>query len=77
MDVFQTIIIPDSGQGRILLMASLQASLIFYDYRAVENNVWALKDFCFSPLCSPLCSVLLFAFLMLKVRPVLDKKGLK
>ena len=70
MDVFQIIKILGSGQGRILLLASLWASLTFYSYNAVENKVCALKGFCFSPLFS----VLLFAFLMLMAGAVLDKK---
>jgi hypothetical protein len=70
MDVFQIIKILGSGQGRILLLASLWASLSFYSYNAVENKVCALKGFCFSPLFS----VLLFAFLMLIAGAVLDKK---
>ncbi len=70
MDVFQIIKILGSGQGRILLLASLWASLSFYSYNAVENKVCALKGFCFSPLFS----VLLFAFLMLMAGAVLDKK---
>ena len=70
MDVFQIIKILGSGQGRILLLASLWASMSFYSYNAVENKVCALKGFCFSPLFS----VLLFAFLMLMAGAVLDKK---
>ena len=70
MDVFQIIKILGNGQGRILLLASLWASLSFYSYNAVENKVCALKGFCFSPLFS----VLLFAFLMLMAGAVLDKK---
>jgi hypothetical protein len=70
MDVFQIIKILGSGQGKILLLASLWASLIFYGYRAVEDKVRSLKSFCFSPLFF----VLLFAFFMLMAGAVLDRK---
>jgi len=59
-----------SGQGRVLLLASLWALLAFYGYRAIENKTRYLKTF----FSSPLFAVLLIAFLMLIASAVLDKK---
>jgi hypothetical protein len=59
-----------SGQGRVLLLASLWALLAFYGCRAVKNKTHYLKTF----FSSPLFSVLLTAFLMLIASALLDKK---
>jgi len=59
-----------SGQGRVLLLASLWALLAFYGHKAIKNKIRYLKTF----FSSPLFSVLFTAFLMLIASAVLDKK---
>jgi hypothetical protein len=59
-----------SGQGRVLLLASLWTLLAFYGCRAIKNKTHYLKTF----FSSPLFSMLLTAFLMLIASAVLDKK---